>query len=275
MITVATGIGPAPPEADQDVRRLSAEQEVQTTQPVVLVRQATGSGLSAGDGREQQHDRRPPGLAPPASAAAGRARAGRAPRASIVGAAGRSGQRPVGRRPHPYFGLGRTSPPMHAEPLAVLAGWAHDQGGRAHRAYGSFIAVDDISFDCQAGHGHRLPRPERRRARPPPCGSWSGSPRPRAATSRSAGMHYNDIPNPGRHVGVLLDASAQHAGRTGREVLEIGAHTMGLPTPRVDEMLDLVVARRQARPSAASATTRSACGSGSASPTPCSATRRC
>ena len=54
------------------------------------------------------------------------------------------------------------------------------------------------------------------------------------------GLHYKDIPNPGRHVGVLLDASAQHAGRTGREVLEIGARTMGLPSTRVDEMLDLV-----------------------------------
>jgi ABC-2 type transport system ATP-binding protein len=54
------------------------------------------------------------------------------------------------------------------------------------------------------------------------------------------GLHYRDIPNPGRHVGVLLDASAQHAGRTGREVLEIGARTMGLPSRRIDEMLDLV-----------------------------------
>jgi ABC-2 type transport system ATP-binding protein len=54
------------------------------------------------------------------------------------------------------------------------------------------------------------------------------------------GLHYKQIPNPGRHVGVLLDASAQHAGRTGREVLEIGARTMGLAPQRVDEMLELV-----------------------------------
>jgi ABC-2 type transport system ATP-binding protein len=54
------------------------------------------------------------------------------------------------------------------------------------------------------------------------------------------GLHYKDIPNPGRHVGVLLDASAQHAGRTGREVLALGARTMGLPSSRVDEMLELV-----------------------------------
>ena len=41
-------------------------------------------------------------------------------------------------------------------------------------------------------------------------------------------------------MGVLLDASAQHAGRTGREILTLGARTMGLPDARVDEMLDLV-----------------------------------
>ena len=63
---------------------------------------------------------------------------------------------------------------------------------------------------------------------------------PRAAARPSAGSTYRDIPNPGRHVGVLLDASAQHAGRTGREVLGIGARTMGLPASRVDEMLELV-----------------------------------
>ena len=39
---------------------------------------------------------------------------------------------------------------------------------------------------------------------------------------------------------MLLDASAQHAGRTGREILTVAARTMGLPTSRVDEMLDLV-----------------------------------
>jgi ABC-2 type transport system ATP-binding protein len=54
------------------------------------------------------------------------------------------------------------------------------------------------------------------------------------------GHRYSDIPNPGRHVGVLLDASAQHGGRTGREILALGAATMGLPEGRIDEMLELV-----------------------------------
>ena len=41
-------------------------------------------------------------------------------------------------------------------------------------------------------------------------------------------------------MGVLLDASAQHAGRTGREVLRLSAETMGVGRERVEEMLELV-----------------------------------
>jgi ABC-2 type transport system ATP-binding protein len=64
-----------------------------------------------------------------------------------------------------------------------------------------------------------------------------------APTSGSAtinGERFADLPNPGLEVGVLLDASAQHAGRTGREILAVASDTMGLPRTRVDEMLELV-----------------------------------
>jgi ABC-2 type transport system ATP-binding protein len=54
------------------------------------------------------------------------------------------------------------------------------------------------------------------------------------------GVRYARLGNPGRHVGALLDASAQHPGRTGREVLTIGAMLMDLPRTRADEMLDVV-----------------------------------
>ena len=52
-----------------------------------------------------------------------------------------------------------------------------------------------------------------------------------------SGRRFRDLPNPGHEVGVLLDASAQHAGRTGREILTITQRTMGLPKRRVEEML--------------------------------------
>ena len=63
---------------------------------------------------------------------------------------------------------------------------------------------------------------------------------PTSGTATVLGRRYADLPNPGREVGVLLDASAQHAGRTGREILTIAPARWGCPTRRVDEMLDRV-----------------------------------
>src|SRR5579875_2421158 len=56
-----------------------------------------------------------------------------------------------------------------------------------------------------------------------------GLTRPSSGYARVLGVPFTALPNPGRHVGVLLDAAAQHAGRTGRECLVLGALTMGLP----------------------------------------------
>jgi len=67
-----------------------------------------------------------------------------------------------------------------------------------------------------------------------------GLTRPSAGHATVLGLPYAEIPNPGTQVGVLLDASAQHPGRSGREVLSLSAMLMGLDGHRVDEMLDLV-----------------------------------
>jgi ABC-2 type transport system ATP-binding protein len=107
------------------------------------------------------------------------------------------------------------------------------------RAYGSFIAVDDISFECRPGTVTGFLGPNGA-GKTTTMRVMVGLTPPTRGDVSIGGMKYRDIPNPGRHVGVLLDASAQHAGRTGREVLELGARTMGLPLERVDEMLHLV-----------------------------------
>ncbi len=67
-----------------------------------------------------------------------------------------------------------------------------------------------------------------------------GLTRATSGTVTISGRHYVDLPNPGLEVGVLLDASAQHAGRTGREILTIAQQFMGLPAHRVEEMLEVV-----------------------------------
>jgi ABC-2 type transport system ATP-binding protein len=107
------------------------------------------------------------------------------------------------------------------------------------RKYGAFTAVDDVSFVCQPGRVTGFLGPNGA-GKTTTMRVMVGLTPPTSGRVTIGGHLYKDIPNPGRHVGVLLDASAQHAGRTGREILTIGAQTMGLPSSRVDEMLDLV-----------------------------------
>ena len=54
------------------------------------------------------------------------------------------------------------------------------------------------------------------------------------------GVRYADLPNPGRVAGVMLDAGAQHPGRTGRETLRLTAMLLGVPRGRADAMLERV-----------------------------------
>ncbi len=107
------------------------------------------------------------------------------------------------------------------------------------KSYGDFRAVDDVSFVCQPGRVTGFLGPNGA-GKSTAMRMITGLTRPSAGTATIGGVNYADIPNPASQVGVLLDASAQHGGRTGREVLTSGAVAMGLPASRVDEMLALV-----------------------------------
>jgi ABC-2 type transport system ATP-binding protein len=69
---------------------------------------------------------------------------------------------------------------------------------------------------------------------------------PDAGQALVLGGRYRDLPNPGRRVGILLDASAQHGGRRGREALGVSAQLMGVDARRVDALLELVGLDRSA-----------------------------
>ncbi len=107
------------------------------------------------------------------------------------------------------------------------------------KRYGAFTALDDVSFTARQGRVTGFLGPNGA-GKSTSMRIMVGLTLPSQGQVTIGGHRYLDIPNPGRHVGVLLDASAQHAGRTGREIIALGAATMGLPESRVDEMLELV-----------------------------------
>ena len=53
-------------------------------------------------------------------------------------------------------------------------------------------------------------------------------------------MTYRNLPRPAEHMGVMLDASALHPWRTGRETCRLVASTIGNPKCRADELLEEV-----------------------------------
>jgi ABC-2 type transport system ATP-binding protein len=107
------------------------------------------------------------------------------------------------------------------------------------KTYGGFTAVDDTSFSAHAGRVTGFLGPNGA-GKSTTMRIMVGLTPPTSGTATIKGQRFADLPNPGREVGVLLDASAQHAGRTGREILTLTQRMMGLPSSRVDDMLELV-----------------------------------
>jgi len=106
------------------------------------------------------------------------------------------------------------------------------------KKYGGFTAVDDITFTARPGRVTGFLGPNGA-GKSTTMRIMVGLTPPTSGTATIAGRRFADLPNPGLEVGVLLDASAQHAGRTGREILTLTQRTMGLPSSRVREMLDV------------------------------------
>ncbi|MDQ3628561.1 MAG: ATP-binding cassette domain-containing protein [Actinomycetota bacterium] len=107
------------------------------------------------------------------------------------------------------------------------------------KRYGAYTAVDGVSLRAEPGSVTGFLGPNGA-GKSTTMRMMAGLTPPSAGHSTVLGVPYAQLRNPGRHVGVLLDASAQHAGRTGREVLRLGATVMGLPRGRVDDMLQVV-----------------------------------
>jgi len=104
------------------------------------------------------------------------------------------------------------------------------------KQYGRYTAVDNVSFTAATGRVTGFLGPNGA-GKSTTMRIMVGLTRPSTGRTEIAGRDYRELPNPGLEVGVLLDASAQHAGRTGRETLAVAARTMGLARSSVDETL--------------------------------------
>ena len=113
------------------------------------------------------------------------------------------------------------------------------------KRFGGRAVVDDVSFRCEPGTVTGFLGPNGA-GKTTTMRMLCDLAAPDAGGASVLGTRYRDLPNPGRRIGILLDASAQHPGRRGREALLISARTMGVPDARVDELLELVGLDRSA-----------------------------
>ena len=107
------------------------------------------------------------------------------------------------------------------------------------KRYGGRTAVRDVSFRCEPGTVTGFLGPNGA-GKSTTLKMLCGLALPSDGQATVLGTPFHELPNPGRRVGVLIDASAQHSGRRGAEALATSAQLMGVDRKRVGEMLELV-----------------------------------
>jgi ABC-2 type transport system ATP-binding protein len=110
---------------------------------------------------------------------------------------------------------------------------------RVSKTYRGVQALDEVSFTVQPGTVTGFLGPNGA-GKSTAMRILAGLARPTSGSATVFGRPYAELERPGYDVGTLLDAGAQHPGRTGREVLTLGAMMLGLPRARADEVLEQV-----------------------------------
>src|SRR5262245_43007693 len=118
-----------------------------------------------------------------------------------------------------------------------------------HKRYGPTVAVDGLSFAVSPGQVTGFVGPNGA-GKSTTMRTILGLDAPDSGTALVGGRAYRTLETPLREVGALLDAAAIHPGRRARDHLLWMAHYSGLPSRRVDEVIETVglasVARRRA-----------------------------
>jgi ABC-2 type transport system ATP-binding protein len=107
------------------------------------------------------------------------------------------------------------------------------------KRFGQVTAVDGLSFDAPDGQVTGF-LGANGAGKTTTLRMALGLIRPTAGDALIGGRRYAELSHPRRVVGAVLEATAAHPGRTGRDHLWILAHAAGVARGRVAEVLDLV-----------------------------------
>lgn len=106
------------------------------------------------------------------------------------------------------------------------------------KRFGSFVAVDDLSFDVEPGRITGFLGPNGA-GKTTTLRMLLGLVRQTSGTATIGGQRYADLADPQGTVGAALEATNFHPGRSGRDHLRVLADAGGIPHTRVDELLEL------------------------------------
>ncbi|WP_377641153.1 ABC transporter ATP-binding protein [Oryzobacter terrae] len=120
---------------------------------------------------------------------------------------------------------------------ATAAGARIEVRGLTKR-FGSFVAVDDLSFDVEPGRITGFLGPNGA-GKTTTLRMILGLVHQTGGTATIDGHRYVDLPRPQQTVGAALEATNFHPGRSGRDHLRVLADAGGVPLRRVDELLEL------------------------------------
>ena len=141
----------------------------------------------------------------------------------------------------------KLAPVAAADPSALLAGApAPPVGDPAQivvsgltKRYADVTAVDGLSFTVEAGRVTAFLGPNGA-GKTTTLRVLLGLATPTAGDTTIGGSRYGELSRPIRRVGAVLEGSAAHRGRTGRDHLRVICRAGGVPLERADEVLALV-----------------------------------
>jgi ABC-2 type transport system ATP-binding protein len=107
------------------------------------------------------------------------------------------------------------------------------------KRFGGVEAVRDLSFRAQPGRVTGFLGPNGA-GKSTTLRALLGLIEPTSGTATIDGRRYRDLDEPTKHVGAVLEDTAFHPGRTGRDHLRVTAALGGHPDRRADEVLETV-----------------------------------